>query len=364
MQLTSATAELPTPYTDLAHCRQTLSGGSRSFWVASQLLPPALRNDACGLYAFCREADDLIDDGSDPQAALAELQHRLDDIYKGTPGDRTVDRVLARIVTRHAIPRVLLEALLEGFAWDASGRHYSTLSEVYAYGARVAGVVGVMMTLLMGVRDSNALARAADLGVAMQLTNIARDVGEDARAGRLYLPHDLLRAQGINPVAFLENPEFTPGLRTVVEQLVQAAEHLYKRSESGIALLPVSARPGIYAARLLYAEIGHALVKAGGDSINSRAFIGVAGKTRLVLKTPGWVRLESQGLSEPALSECQYLIDAVQEQAAAQFVAPIRDSYFHRIYRRMIWTLDLFAALEARQQAANTPGSISMSDGR
>lgn len=206
MQTLSATAELPTPYTDLAHCRQTLSGGSRSFWVASQLLPPTLRNDACGLYAFCREADDLIDEGEDAGAALALLRVRLDAIYQQSPGDRTVDRVLARIVAKHQLPRALLEALLEGFAWDASGRHYQTLSEVYAYGARVAGVVGVMMAVLMGVRSPQALARAADLGVAMQLTNIARDVGEDARAGRLYLPRDLLEAADIDPDAFLRNP--------------------------------------------------------------------------------------------------------------------------------------------------------------
>ena len=364
MQTLSATAELPTPYTDLAHCRQTLSGGSRSFWVASQLLPTALRNDACGLYAFCREADDLIDEGEDAGAALAQLRVRLDAIYQQSPGDRTVDRVLARIVAKHQLPRALLEALLEGFAWDASGRHYQTVSEVYAYGARVAGVVGVMMAVLMGVRSPQALARAADLGVAMQLTNIARDVGEDARAGRLYLPRDLLEAADIDPDAFLRNPRFTPALGAVLQQLLDAAEVLYVRSESGIAQLPVSARPGIYAARLLYAEIGHALLQSGGNSIDTRAYIGVTGKTRLVLRTPGWVRLSSAALGEPALPECQYLIDAVAEQGVGPDRDLTRDSIFHRLYRRVIWTLDLFAALEARQQAASGATELPASEGR
>ena len=97
------------------------------------------------------------------------------------------------------IPRALPEALLEGFAWDAAGRRYETLDEVEHYAARVAGCVGAMMTLVMGRRDPAILARACDLGVAMQLTNICRDVGEDARAGRLYLPLAWLRDNGIDP---------------------------------------------------------------------------------------------------------------------------------------------------------------------
>ena len=94
------------------------------------------------------------------------------------------------MVAEHKLPRAIPEALLEGFAWDAAHRRYETLSAVRAYGARVAGSVGAMMCLIMGATSRDALSRACDLGLAMQLTNIARDVGEDARAGRLYLPLD------------------------------------------------------------------------------------------------------------------------------------------------------------------------------
>ena len=124
-------AELPTPHTDLAMCRETLSGGSRSFWFASKLLPSALRNDACGLYAFCREADDLIDEGDDPAAALEILHQRLDRIYAGDAPKNPTDRVLSRVVHEGGLPRGLLNGLLEGFAWDASGRQDETLSEVF-----------------------------------------------------------------------------------------------------------------------------------------------------------------------------------------------------------------------------------------
>ena len=96
------------------------------------------------------------------------------------------------------MPRILPDALLEGLAWDAMGRRYATLSDLRAYSARVASAVGAMMCVLMRVRDRDALARACDLGVAMQLTNIARDVGEDAREGRLYLPTDWLAGAGVD----------------------------------------------------------------------------------------------------------------------------------------------------------------------
>ena len=129
------------------------------------------------------------------------------------------DRALADVVQQFAIPRTLLDALIEGFAWDAEGRRYEDISSVYAYSARVAATVGAMMTLLMGVRDPDLLARACDLGVAMQLSNIARDVGEDAANGRLYLPREWLREEGLDPDAWLAKPVWSPALGRVVSRL-------------------------------------------------------------------------------------------------------------------------------------------------
>ena len=363
MQLLSDRIELPTPNTDLAYCRETLSGGSRSFWVASHLLPPRLRNDASGLYAFCREADDLIDEGINPQEGLQQLQFRLDAIYAQQPMPYTVDRVMSRIVHRHDLPRRLLDALLEGFAWDASGKRYETLSDVFAYSARVAGVIGVMMTIIMGVRDRQVLARAADLGVAMQLTNIARDVGEDARAGRIYLPQQWLRDAGVDTDQLLTKPEFSLQLRQVIDRLLGEAATLYVRAESGIPGLPASARPGIYAARLLYAEIGNALKLLNCNSIDYRAMIGAQGKTRLVIQSMRWVGLATPDLAEPVLDECAFMIESVN--AAPKPTASLsifQDSPFHRFYRRLIWMLDLFAALDehdANKQEQSRPKLVA-----
>ena len=132
-----------------------------------------------------------------------------------------------------------------------------TLTTLHAYAARVAGTVGAMMTVLMGRARPDVLARACDLGVAMQLTNIARDVGEDARAGRSTCRCDWLREAGIDPDAWLARPRLHAGARRASSSgCSSAADALYARADDGIAMLPPACRPGIRAARLLYAEIG------------------------------------------------------------------------------------------------------------
>ncbi|MFO0671957.1 MAG: squalene/phytoene synthase family protein [Polyangiaceae bacterium] len=155
---------------------------------AARLLPTRVRDAATVIYAFCRIADDAVD--SDPTSldTVRALRERLVRVYEGRPDAHAVDRALSRVVRKERVPMPLLEALLEGFVWDLEARRYETLDEVHAYAARVAGTVGAIMTVLMGPREANVVARACDLGVAMQLTNIARDVGEDAARGRLYLP--------------------------------------------------------------------------------------------------------------------------------------------------------------------------------
>ena len=274
---------------DLAHCREAIRTGSRSFHAASKLLPRAVRDPALALYAFCRLADDEVDERGSTAAkarAVAALGARLDAVYRGAPHDAPEDRAFAAVVERFEMPRALPEALLEGLAWDAQGRRCETLSDVRAYGARVAGAVGAMMAVLMGVREAGPLARACDLGIAMQLTNIARDVGEDARAGRLYLPLDWLAEAGLSPEAFLADPRPTSEVRAMVARLLSEARRIYRRSEAGIPALPRGARPGIYAARHIYAGIGAAVRRQGHDSITVRArttparkigWLGVAG---------------------------------------------------------------------------------------
>lgn len=240
---------------DLEHCRAVIRTGSLSFHTASRLLPGSVRDPALALYAFCRLADDEVDEGDAKGRAVLDLQERLELVYAGRPRNAPEDRAFAAIVTDFDMPRALPEALLEGLAWDATERRYATLSDVRCYSARVASAVGAMMCVLMRVRDRDALARACDLGVAMQLTNIARDVGEDARAGRIYLPTDWLADAGIDLDAFLNAPTADPQIRRMVRRLLAEARRLYIRSEAGVAALPRSARAGIFAARYILSLI-------------------------------------------------------------------------------------------------------------
>ena len=300
---------------DLAHCRAAIRAGSLSFHAASRLMPARLRDPALVLYAFCRQADDAVDEGRDKIGAVLHLRDRLDACYAGRPANRPEDRAFADVIDSHALPRALPEALLEGLAWDAQGRNYASLSDLRSYSARVASAVGAMMTVLMGVRDANALARACDLGVAMQLTNIARDVGEDARAGRLYLPLDWLDAAGVDPEAFLHDPVASPAIRSMTARLLAEADRLYRRSEAGICALPLAARPGIWAARLVYDGIGGAVRRNGHDSVTQRARTGAARKAlwlsqAAALSAAGSVWPRSAVIYAPPLAECAFLVEA------------------------------------------------------
>ncbi len=223
---------------ELQACRTLMRGGSKSFYLSSLALPQRVRAPASALYAFCRVADDAIDTSAEPAVALADLHARLDAVYADAPRAEVADRALAAVVREAQLPRVLLDALLEGFAWDAQGRTYETIGDLHAYAARVAGTVGAMMALVMETRDAQSLARACELGVAMQLTNIARDVGEDARNGRLYLPRAWLREAGLDADAWLAAPRFDARLSSVIARLLAEAERLYARAECGVIGLP------------------------------------------------------------------------------------------------------------------------------
>lgn len=328
---------------DLAACRALLRGGSRTFHAASFLLPARVRDPAVSLYAFCRVADDLIDIGGN-DAALAELRERLDRAYAGRPFAIPADRAFADVVARFAIPRALPEALLEGLAWDAKGRRYETIEDLYAYAARVAGTVGTMMALLMGARSPEQLARACDLGIAMQLTNIARDVGEDARNGRLYLPRAWLREEGVDPDAWLARPEHDESIGAVVQRLLRAADLLYARAEAGIAALPLGCRPGISAARFVYAEIGRAVESNGLDSVSRRAVVPLRRKLGLLGYSLLAMVLPMGNSTVPTLPEAAFLVDAVP----AGWPRPVAVPWWS-VRKRVVRTLDLFEKLERQK---------------
>ena len=337
---------------DLEACTELMRGGSKSFFAASRLLPARLRPPAIALYAFCRLADDAIDDGDDPVLAMADLNARLAAIYAGRPGPEDADRALTVVVHRYGVPCGLLEALLDGFLWDSQGRRYETLADVEAYGARVAGTVGAMMSIIMGASTETAIARASELGVAMQLTNIARDIGDDARMGRLYIPRAWFREIGMDADAWLANPVFDSRIAGFTQRLLLRADALYRRGEFGLAELPWDCRPAIQAARLVYAEIGKQLDRDGLNSVNHRTVVSTARKLALIAKATA-VAVKAPALPDVPLSPVpaiHYLVDIVSKErhffsANKPWTMPSRS-----FDERVEWMVNLFGRLEQREK--------------
>lgn len=282
----------------LTQARQSIAVGSKSFALASRFLPAGLHDDCVMLYAWCRHADDLIDGQAagfaadapadaphDPAARLAELRDRTHRALRGQPS-APVYAGLARVVAARAIPHRHVDELLDGFAMDVDGRVYRTLGDTLDYGYHVAGVVGVMMARIMGVRDEATLDRASDLGLAFQLTNIARDVIDDARIGRSYLPRDLLAAQGIDRID-PDDPGQRAGLHRVALRLLDEAEIYYRSADAGIAALPRRPALAIAAARNIYRQIGVKLRRIGPAAWDGRLSTTRGEKLRLAGRAMG-----------------------------------------------------------------------------
>jgi len=324
---------------DLKACRKLIRHGSHSFFMASLVLPKRTAIPATALYAFCRIADDLIDNDQGGDDAIQALSKRLDAIYAGTPESFPEDRAMSEVVHHFNIPRSMLDALIEGLSWDVKPREYQTLSDVYQYAARVAGCVGSMMSLIMGTTDKQTVARACDLGVAMQLTNIARDIGEDARMGRLYLPIQWFDECGLDAQQWLANPYQDERISQMCQRLLDYAHTLYQRADSGITKLPLACRPGIRAARLIYAEIGAEIRRKHYQIIDDRAVVPVWRKTTLLLWAPLSISLKTtaaeQDLLEwPPLHETQFLLTDLK---------PVTK------FDRVEWLFALFESLQSRE---------------
>lgn len=215
-------------------------------------------------------SDTLIKLRADSLAALA-----------GQPSDELPFQALANLSRRHTISRALVEAHLRGFELDVQGWQPETLDDTMKYCYHTAGTVGVMMANIMNVSDGLTLQRASDLGIAFQLTNIARDVREDALAGRSYLPRQWLENSNLD-IAALACDRNASRVFPLVKRLIVEAEAYYDSAAIGIRALPRRAAWAIAAARTTYRDIGRQIVRRGPDAIAQRAFTS---QTRKVMLT-------------------------------------------------------------------------------
>lgn len=263
--------------------RLIIQKGSKSFAAAARLFDLETRENAYLLYAWCRHCDDRIDNqelgfNSKPQSAaathaiLTELREQTQAAIDDQPSDEPVFEGLRYVLKRNEIPGRYALELLEGFAMDAAEAHYETLDDTLKYCYYVAGVVGIMMAYVMGTREAAALQRATDLGIAFQLTNISRDVREDAQVGRIYLPANWLREAGIPHDNILDDNYAAP-LADVVARLLNEADRYYGSADEGLRSLGFRSAWAVAAARGVYKAIGDKVRERGEAAWQERVII-------------------------------------------------------------------------------------------
>ncbi|MRX51650.1 phytoene/squalene synthase family protein [Paracoccus sp. S-4012] len=276
----------------VAELQAAIAAGSQSFAAAARLMPPGIREDTVMLYAWCRHADDVVDGqtlgGSpeamgDPAARLARLKAETLVALHGSGPLSPPFAALRAVARRHDFPERWPMDLIDGFAMDVAGRDYRTLNDTLDYAYHVAGVVGVMMARVMGVRDPEVLDRACDLGLAFQLTNIARDVVEDARIGRVYHPREWLDAAGAEICGEIPSP----ALHAVILRLLDAAEPYYASAFAGLPALPPRCAWSIAAAARIYRAIGTRIRHGGPEAYRRRISTSGLAKTGLALRGLG-----------------------------------------------------------------------------
>jgi phytoene synthase len=268
--------------------RQSLAVHSKSFALAGKLLPPACLDDAAAVYAWCRRADDAIDQPSveGPGRALSRLERELDALYAGKPQSDLALVAFADVAQRRQIPIEYPRALLAGMAMDTGHVACGSVSDLITYCFRVAGTVGLMMCHVLGVRHPHALKHAADLGIGMQLTNICRDVLEDWQRGRRYLPRELFlnpSALELDPARGALTPELAARCRPVVRELLRLADEYYGSGDRGLTYLAPRAAFAVHTARRVYASIGTRIAQGGYDVLAGRAVVSKGQKLALCL---------------------------------------------------------------------------------
>lgn len=266
--------------------RAVLAQHSKSFALASRLLPRRCRGDVAVLYAYCRRADDAVDEAppAERRERVEALFAELASVYAGTPQTSELLVEFQDVVRRHGIPEAYPRALLEGMRSDLGPVRIAREGELLLYAHRVAGVVGLMLCHVFALSDRRALVNADHLGIAMQLTNICRDVLEDFRRDRVYLPAELLCTAGV-PLLAPPCGEVTharAALAVAVRSLLALADRYYASGDAGLAALPFRVALAVRAARLIYAAIGGELARRDYDVTAGRAIVPLWRKLTLV----------------------------------------------------------------------------------
>lgn len=298
---------------DIEVCRQALAEHSKSFNLASKLLPRYCRDHAAVVYAWCRRADDAVDfsTGSEQLNALTQLREELKSIYAGAAQSEVTLRAFQQVVQHCAIPIQYPDDLLKGMQMDVENYRYQSLDDILLYSYRVASTVGLMMSHVMGVSAAGALRHAAHLGLGMQLTNICRDVLEDWQRQRLYLPNELLARYGspdLGKHLGKNLPEHGRlACRSALQDLLRLAARYYASGDDGLPYLSARCAISVGAARRVYSAIGSQIAEQSYDVLAPRAVVPRRKKLILcgaaVLRTLSDYLVRGRRRFEPVLLE-------------------------------------------------------------
>ncbi|HBY63327.1 MAG TPA: squalene synthase [Solibacterales bacterium] len=265
------TAELNHLYREAA---EQTARGSKSFYFATRFFPPELARSAHAVYWFCRHTDDLVDEAPNVEQGRLEIEawsELLEDSLRGGETRHPILRLFREAMDRHAIPHEYPRELIAGMRMDLERVRYSTFADLRVFCYRVASVVGLMMSHVIGYRGP-ALDYAIDLGIAMQLTNILRDVGTDLAMDRIYLPLEELARFGYSE-ADLRAKKRTPAFEQLMRYQVKRARDYYRRAEPGIPMLEPEGRFAVRVAADVYSEILQRIESSGFDVFDRRAVV-------------------------------------------------------------------------------------------
>jgi phytoene synthase len=259
---------------------------ARNFYYSFLLLPAPQRKAICAIYAFMRYCDDLSDDAAagDRAEAIARWRSDLENALEGRFTDHPIWPAFHDAVTRYRIPREYFFEMIEGVSSDLGPRRIETFEELYRYCYRVASVVGLTIVHIFGFRSSEALPLAEKCGIAFQLTNILRDIREDALLGRVYLPAEDLARFGVNPAEFRSGGEISAGFALLMKWEAIRARRYYEAAAPLIELVDEASRASLWALVEIYRRLLDRIERANYDVLNQRVTVPAREKAWIVLR--------------------------------------------------------------------------------
>jgi len=284
---------------DYARCASITRRSSSNFYYAFMLLSAERRRALYSVYAFCRFVDDIADDaaggeaGGQPATLLARWREELERVFNGSP-THAISRALAHNVRRFAIPRRYFEEIIDGVEMDLGRTRYATFEELRLYCYRVASAVGLVCIEIFGYRNPRTREYAENLGIAFQLTNIIRDLSEDAARGRIYLPLEDLSRFDVSEDEILRGAD-TLELRHLLEHEVERARSFYAQAENALAAEDRAAMVCAEAMRSIYRALLERIASKGCGVVGRRHRISTPRKLYLVGRTWAGTRLRARG---------------------------------------------------------------------